>query len=79
MLLMPNTSAAQSPAPSNLNLSCLDRQQREEIADCFGELEVCNAEFKEATTPPSAKVPQLIMAILAGFAAGVAIDYSARR
>lgn len=56
----------------------MDRQVKEKIHNCFEEKNACETALKDATSSQFFQRPYLdiILALLAGFAAGVVIDKS---
>ncbi len=58
----------------------MDRTVKEKIANCFEEKNACEIALKESANSPFDRRPylEIILAVLAGFAAGVVIDKSVR-
>lgn len=73
-LYFPKISAQE--ALKNFDFKCLNRDQKETIELCFEEVDDCHNALKDATTPPPpiTYVPDLLLSILAGFAAGVVVS-----
>lgn len=57
-------------AAHKVDLSCLTRDQREEIGVCFQELEVCTSAYETPPPPPSTDASTTVIAALIGFVAG---------
>lgn len=76
MLFSPKILADPPQSTRKLDFSCMDRVVKEKIANCFEEKNACEISLKSASS--QRPYVEIVLAILAGFAAGVVIDKSVR-
>jgi len=77
LILSLTLCSTKTSGETNLDFSCLNRNSKESIVNCFDEKFVCESTLKDLSksTAPGGKIYNEIMfAVLAGFAVGFIVD-----